>query len=675
MMTPLSTKSLVNSALKEWLQPSTVLEYELLLDRDNYLPGTFEWIREHKAFQLWYIYHSSPQLWIHGFPGTGKSVLAAKIVSILQENDQIICANFFCTLTEPSKRVASSIILTIIYQLALQSPHILKCANELRLQGFSLTQLPILVWRHLVVNNIVGLTERFYIVIDGLDMCEADERKALMGIITSTKRNANISWLVVSRYLPDIAYSLVGPNFVLHPADTNGDVMAYIDYCVNRSSLSNSPQVKEKLVEALQKGAIESFLWVKMMVQALEENRSIEGVLAALHSLPLGLEELYHHVLESLLHVLDEKHIRVISTVFGWLAYASSPLTFTELNKAINLSLPDVGQSLDLRVVLQENCGGLISITGSGAVQFVHETVREYVCSNHNRSFAVIPRDMHSIISKTCLSYLSSNIFANPTSSKRFRSFDTAHLGGTYPLLLYAALYWADHFDSAEAEHNPKLLEQLCTFISSRNLLTTIEVAVAVMGCNSLHRWIVRLSRLEARLRNTRHSEMLSRFIVDLTRLVRYYGPMLNEYPGEIFYIVDECFPRKSHFWKNFGHEQVFLATGQSDDWDPLIAAFNIVHINCIAVSPDGYLVASDSAGISIISWRSWMEIGRIEVPGSLVVAIAFNNAGDILAILCQDGTLKLMSTGTWEITKELSGIVNLPTVVREWDQTLFWSL
>ena len=45
---------------------------------------------------------------------------------------------------------------------------------------------------------------------------------------------------------------------------------------------------------------------------------------------------------------------------------------------------------------------------------------------------------------------------------------------------------------------------------------------------------------------------------------------------------------------------------------------------------------------------------------GSLVIAMTSNSDGTILAILTQDGTLKIISAGSWKTEKDFSGIVSL---------------
>ena len=582
------------STINDWLQPTTA-EYDLFLDSGHYLPGTGTWWLETSALHLWAKSYSSSFLWVYGLPGMGKSILAASTVSNILQRESGICAYFFCDWAEPTKRRANSIIRTIASQLAKESTIVLKNMNDLFLQNFSLTQLLSLLWRKLVADQVIHFSKRVYIVIDGLDECEIEDREMLMKLIVSTDDQAKISWLIFSSYLPDIAKFLVGPNFVVNPFYNDKDLRAYVEQCVQSSRILNTSQIRNRVIDTLHAKAGGVFLWVKLIVRELDLQPRVEDVLTVLESpsLPRGIEELYDYIFKRLSRVLTAEQLRVISTAFGWIAAVSRPMTIIELTKAIELSLPDIGELLNLKAILQEDCGGLVTVSASNIVGFIHQTVQQYVYSNHRTSFpAINPHAIHVVISKVCLSYLSGDAFAKSMSSTRFHTVNTARFVDKYPLLPYAAVHWAQHVDHAGGESHPELVKQLAAILCSSNILTAIEVAVAIGGIDSLQQWLLALSKFRDRLVSSPESQQVSRFTIDLQQLIRKYGRVLNNYPSEIFYLIDECFPRRSHFWKYFGHKAVFLENGQSDEWDPIIATFNNVHVNCIAISRDGTIAA-----------------------------------------------------------------------------------
>ena len=670
----MSSERDVAAIITDWLQPAIITEHETYLNNDHYLKGTCQWFRHHPAFLSWVDSRFSSHLWVQGLPGSGKSVLAANAISILKENDSAIISYFFCSRNEPTKRSASSIIRTIINQLAQQSPRILLNLNRMRLQGYNFAQPLSLTWRQLIVEQLENGQERTYIVIDGLDECEMEERKTLMNIIISLEHTANIFWLIFSGYTPDIAKSLVGPNFVLKPTDSRQDIRLYIEQYVNKSRLMSSEPIKTQVVDRLSRGSAGLFLWVKLMLQQLEKEQNVSGVLSTLQSLPLGTENLYHKILATLASRLNDGRSTIVSTAFVWIASVCRSLTIKELTEAVRLSLPNTGELLDLERILRKDCDAVVSVSNSGSVQFIHQTFREYISSNYyNGALAVDLLEAHTTASNVSLSYLSDSAFSNKLSSTRFQTVDITLLCDKYPLLSYAALYWPVDIDHARAERNPELLKRLSDFVSSSNLLTVMEVALTIEGIHSLQRWMLAFSHLETRLQNTIEWETLKRFSLDFRRLIRHYGHILDKYPSELYYLIDECFPRKSHFWKSFGHSAITFANGQMEEWDPLITTLKQHNVSGIAVSPNGLLAAYDDDGISVWNLDSYTEIVRIPVSSSLVVAVAFDGE-DSLAILTQDGDLRFASPPSWKIKNESALSVDLPTAVRKWQGSQFWS-
>ena len=133
-------------AIDNWLLPTSVTEHQLFLDRNHCHPHTCKWIKQNKTFQSWVEHNPSPHLWVHGLPGSGKSVLAANTINFLQENPSSICAYFFCNYGEPAKRSADSIVRTIASQVARSSEPSLTALTKLRLSHYNLTRpIPLII--------------------------------------------------------------------------------------------------------------------------------------------------------------------------------------------------------------------------------------------------------------------------------------------------------------------------------------------------------------------------------------------------------------------------------------------------------------------------------------------------------------------------------------------------
>ena len=642
---------------------------QTFLFRDRYINGAGRWFLNSPPFKSWVGGYISPHLWVRGLPGSGKSVIAASVIAALHQLDAGICGYFFCSDRELSKRSASEIIRTIICQISQHSPDVTKHLDVIRQDGVYFTLSPSTLWQRVMVGRINPMSPRIYIVLDGIDECDQKERRILLDIISLNKRNANISWLVFSRFLPDIAQSLDGPNMVLKPTDSAQDIRSYTAELIERSPSLRSLSMKEGIAKKISASARGLFLSVKFIIQLLDNEEIISGIFDAGHLLPSGIEGIYDAITKSLDLRLSADEARLISAAFGWIGCASRPLTVIEMLEAVSLSHERRG--LDVESTLQKHCRSLITVSSSNVVGFIHRTFEEYLASQRCPvSLAVIYREAHTKASSVCLSYLSNISIRLQLSSAQVQKLDMTSVNYQYPLLTYSALFWPEHIDYAKAELNSDLMGQLSEFISSKNLLIAVEVALTVAGIESLHRWMTAFSNFNRGLQNTSAYENVKRFIFDFRRLVNNYGYILDKCPSNIYTLIDDTFPRNSHFWQYFRHPKLSV-TNQIEEWDPLVATLQQRHITCSTVN-GWFLAAADPHGVSVWDLRLNVEISQISDLPSLVVALAFSD--DSLAVFCQDGSLRIVATQSWIIKRTLDTVLTLPSVVKNWSSAQFWN-
>ena len=659
--------------MAKWLQPTSVVEHEVLLDRNHYLSNTCGWILRNKNFQEWITSEERSFLWVHGLPGAGKSVLAAYSMRAIEERS-VCCCYFFCKWDDPSKRTASSIIRTIVYQLAQKFPGYLQAVSSLQYsQHLLLEPLPLL-WKRLVTDHMSHVGARIYIVLDGLDECSLDERTALLDVIDSTRSDGGVSWLVFSRFLSDISNSEPPLIITVNPEDSEDDLTAFIEQRIRRSRLLRNQELQSELYRTLKAESRGIFLWVRLILDELDKQRSVSGVRAVLRSLPLGMESLYQRILESLEHILQDQQPRIVSEAFGWIACAERVLEVSELTAAIELSLPDIGRLLDLNVVLQEDCGALVTVSTSNLVQFIHQTAQQYICSDRctPESFAVTEGSMNKRMTGACLKYLCDSRLPIKLAPRRFQSPNKEAIREKYGFLIYAAMYWPNHFIRSNCD-TPDLYEALEAFLTRKPLLLALETVLTFGGIEALRSWYQHLST--AVKRGQEWPSMLVTFTNDLYRLICHYGHVLDANPNEVHFLLDERFPRNSHFWTYLGHHDINFLSGQPEDWDPCLSILDIVHVNCLAVGGGPYLAAADPGGISVLDIRSRIEIFRFPTFEYPVVAMTFSDSGDTLAILTSDGSIRLVSTTRWNDPQVFLKIVSLPAVIMQWNESRFWSL
>lgn len=194
------------------------------------------------------------------------------------------------------------------------------------------------------------------------------------------------------------------------------------------------------------------FLLVRFHIEYLCQQTNSKQILAVLevlkHSSTIRrpLDPTYDRVMEAVSQQ-PESCANLVVKVLSWLVKAKRTLTIQEIQTAVSVELELGSLELDEldppdRSTLLDVCGGLVTIDeNSGTIRLAHLTVQEYLLRK-----SIIPKDSNYTIVKTCITYLSSNIFSRacPSSVSLDARF---HLG---PFLEYAAHYLRTHLKDCD---------------------------------------------------------------------------------------------------------------------------------------------------------------------------------------------------------------------------------
>jgi hypothetical protein len=126
---------------------------ELSSLEDARLPGSCEWLSSKNAFLDWQSNEDSQRyFWLTGQPGTGKSVISAHVIGLLDENS---CSYYFFGHRDQEGSSLSRLLLSIAYQMAQKS-----CVIREKLLELSQDD-PLLdkgdyrgIWRRLFIGSI-----------------------------------------------------------------------------------------------------------------------------------------------------------------------------------------------------------------------------------------------------------------------------------------------------------------------------------------------------------------------------------------------------------------------------------------------------------------------------------------------------------------------------------------
>lgn len=113
----------ISSTIRDWLKaPDPTLDYNEACKK-NKLQDAGLWLIQDPDFSDW-LSEENSFLWLHGFAGSGKSVLCSRIIQHVFEpsgpNSQIGIAFFFFAFSDPLKQNASAMLRALILQLSSQ---------------------------------------------------------------------------------------------------------------------------------------------------------------------------------------------------------------------------------------------------------------------------------------------------------------------------------------------------------------------------------------------------------------------------------------------------------------------------------------------------------------------------------------------------------------------------
>uniref|UniRef100_A0A8H7KAE8 Nephrocystin 3-like N-terminal domain-containing protein n=1 Tax=Bionectria ochroleuca TaxID=29856 RepID=A0A8H7KAE8_BIOOC len=457
--------------LRKWLSASNP-EINFKAALGTYHPGTCLWFLESDRFKNWKL-ASRQSLWMHGIPGSGKTVMSSKIIdNLLSEGTSVLY--FFFDTRDSGKQTLDDLLRSLILQLYTrgQSRNVLESLfvgkfgegnKRLFSKDLETTFLS-------MVNSSGG---KFKIVLDAMDECTT-KADVLDWVQSSDSKSefAEVGFLVTSRNGKVIES---GFKKWLHqdcrvPLETeaiNKDITGYIEFCLQSGRYferwSNHPRVLLKMKQGLIQRADGMFRLAVCQLEILKSCIDIGQVEDEIKRLPRTLEGVYERILRD---IKEHHHTRVVR-ILQFLVYSQRRLRIDELVDAIAVDLsrepefeperrmPDaqgilemcpsllVSRELNAEDDSQGNKTGIVI----EVVELAHATVKEYLISlgRGSKFYSIAdPVRAQGVITTVCLAYLSR------IDEKEAREKTRAQ----YPLAQFSSRYWLQH-----AKGSDELLE------------------------------------------------------------------------------------------------------------------------------------------------------------------------------------------------------------------------
>ncbi|KAH9170950.1 hypothetical protein EDB89DRAFT_2243816 [Lactarius sanguifluus] len=429
--------------------------------------GTAAWFFEDNKFKDWTSVGSL--LWIHGKPGSGKSVLCSAVIKYvisLRDAGQASLAYFYFDFRDKDKKQDfRNFVTSLLVQLSAYSSLCCEIISRIYSAHGKGTQQPSDDALMDCLREMISVTARqpVYIIVDALDECPDSSgmptpREVVLNLLEDLVHLGlpNLHICVTSR--PEIDIKIVlGPlagAVSLH--DEIGqmtDIFNYVASVVysDRKMRSWRDEEKELVVEELSNKADGMFRWVFCQLEVLRHCFPA-NIRQTLRELPETLDETYARVLRD----INRAHRAHAHRMMQCLVVAIRPLCVEELAELLAFEfdaaqggIPKYRAAWQLHDQTQavlSTCSSLVTIIdepwyGRRVVQFSHFSVKEFLMSDRLTSslgdfsrYHIHPGPAHTTLTQACLGSLFQ--LDDHIDNKSVKSF---------PLAGYAARYWVEH--------------------------------------------------------------------------------------------------------------------------------------------------------------------------------------------------------------------------------------
>lgn len=470
------------AAIRSWLCPTEFDSdgSEYCKHLNAHAPGTGDWLVQSEAYRKW---HDSTEtttggLWIQGIPGSGKSVVAARLVQRLKAEETAPVAFFFARRIIKSNSNPHNLVQDCLYQLLDHSIPLQARLNDLRQQKPSEYTPFQELWRAFLFA--LSALPRAYVVFDALDELAVEQNGFLPLLLELAQVSPqSIKLIITSRTVSHLVDALRGPSLGLirlTKRAVESDIATYIDQrLVQQEQRPLTEEQQAKIKETICQKAEGLFLYARLILDQLMEQPTTP-VDQHLQGLPESLEEMYVNLLHE--HATRSgAGLPFQSWLLSWITHSTRPLRVTELATLALSMLDQAGlkKDQDAKLMVRTACGPLLEVLENETVQVIHHSFTEFLLdsqrptakeSDSNAWFpAFEPTATHRYLTLSIINYLLSGCFNGWEYD--WREFSGDGFGKEhhavivrFPFLQYAVQGLIDHAQSCDLD-DPELMQEL----------------------------------------------------------------------------------------------------------------------------------------------------------------------------------------------------------------------
>ncbi|KAI9433551.1 hypothetical protein H4582DRAFT_987135, partial [Lactarius indigo] len=448
--------------LRNWISPpDPSINYNTACSAHH--KGTATWLTQGDTLKRWRA--SGCLLWIHGKPGSGKSILSSVII----QDIEVVCnsgfasmAYFYFDFKDTGKQDSRTLLSSLLIQLSDQSDvycdilHALYSAHRrgsVQPSDDALTQC--------LKTMLVALGQTpIYLILDAVDECVntsgmPSPREKVLRLVEGLVelKLSNLHLCITSRPEIDIRNALepmAVHRISLHDeSGQNADIANYVSSVVSSDSRMRRWRSEERdlVIKTLSAKADGMFRWVFCQLEILRHcfPSSVPGIL---EELPESLDETYERILREINRANKEHAYRLLQC----LTVAVRPLRVEELAEVLAVDFNARGGPKlnadwrweDHEEAVLSACSSLVTVVMDGdsrVVQFSHFSVKEFLTSDRlanslgvESRFHIRLESAHTILAQASLGVL----------LRLDERVDHDSVVG-FPLAQYAAGHWPDH--------------------------------------------------------------------------------------------------------------------------------------------------------------------------------------------------------------------------------------
>ncbi|KAF4775434.1 NACHT and WD domain protein [Colletotrichum scovillei] len=552
-------------------------------------------------------------------------MLLCGIIEELEQSDPRPLCYFFCQATVPALDNATSVLRSLVLQLAQKYPWLRNQVLAVYEKGGKARFNDHNAWGTMyeLLNSMLSdpQLDGVLLIVDALDECTTDRPKLLQfikNLSTISRAKVIISsrkWTEIGEMLGEDDTNGSTITLELHDDLISKAVHSYINREVQQ--LASRKRFNEitcsEIRLYLRKQSQDTFLWVSLVCQALLDGSvKKRNVMKVLETFPPGLDAFYERMISSL-PSLDEDLYKEILSVMSIL---KRPVTIEELLPLLQSHFSNDTESLEEAI---ESCGSFLKIQAE-RIYFVHQSAVEFLKSSASNLPTVVER--HKSVFQRSMDVLN-----RPGHLKRDiyglkepgTGIAEIHTPEPDPLcaLQYFCTYWVDHLTDWVCEQRVAMgkptpqensvISEVDTFLRGK-FLNWIEALSLLRQMQQAIQAIQKLQGLPNSI-----EQGLSAFIHDANRFLLYHKVMIENAPLQLYASALLFSPDQSVVKVQFRDEApdwVTITPGLETRWSACLQTldYNVEReygACCVAYSSDGEWLVTRYVDGTVKLWHA----------------------------------------------------------------------